>query len=386
MTEQTLQATEPSTDQLLQNPKWKKRLTAFALLIVITLITLAFGLIPYDDYASKWVSISEEGTGTDFGRYGMAHGDFPDLTDVHGSGKDLDITLELVVSKPEFTAFQVLAYIGQTDDEQPLIIGQWDTYLIVLQGRDYANKEKLPRLTYNVEEWLDMPFTLRILLNDKRNTMYVNSTPVSVHSPSTFNLDKPNKKIAIGNTLDGKHGWSGTLNRFNIVKYNTVTTEVEPIVNYDFSEIINEVGIAQDAQDGYELSIPPLGNFPKMLFLNNRKVDRLLESSPFDLFINLVGFIPIALAIAYFLKALSVNAPVWIVVPVTLVGGVCVSLIIEYRQQYLPGRNSDLHDLVLNSSGVIAGLLCFYVLLKLLSSRTAKPRENPLENPTSISG
>lgn len=380
MTENELRAPGSSADQQIKKPQLKRTLAALVLLIATTLITLAFGLIPYDDYASKWVSMSDDGIGTTFGRYGIAYGDFPDITGVHGSENDLDINLDLVISKPEFTAFQVLAFLGQTNDEQPLIIGQWDTYLIVLQGYDFSDKEDLPRLTYNVEEWLDIPFSLRILLNDKRNTLYVNGTPVSVHSPSNYLLEKPDKKIAFGNTLDGKHGWAGTINSFNMVKYNTVTTEVETLVNYDFSEIVNENQIMQDAQDGYALTIPSPGYFPETLFLNNRKVQRLLESSPFDLFINLVGFIPIALAIAYFLKTLSPAIPWWIIVPFTVVGGVGISLIIEFQQQYLPGRNSDLHDLVLNSSGVIAGLFCFFLFRKILSPNSKKPGEIPQEH------
>lgn len=340
------------------------------LLIVVWCTTLAFGLVAYDDYDSKWVSLNEAEDGIRFGEYGLAHGKFPELTNLHDTNNNLEIKINLLVEEAASSGFHVLAYIGTEDDEQPLIVGQWQSHIIVMQGYDFANKQSLPRLTTNVEKWFGQSFELKILLNQNRNVMYVNEEPVSTHSPSTYILEKTDTIISIGNTLDGKLGWSGIIQKFSVEHQDTAIIKSTPIANYDFTALIEETQVINSIDGEYDLLVPPVGQFPKALFLNDLKIDNLFQNAPFDLFINFFGFIPLAFCLSLFLKLQFTALSDLSIAGCTLILGTGTSFFIEYVQQYIPGRNSDLHDLVLNFSGVVAGIICYKLFIWLSSPDT----------------
>ena len=325
------------------------------LLLAVWCVTLLFGLIPYDNYGAKWVSPAEVDDGIRFGKYGLAFGQIPDLAALDDTNNSLEVNLELRVDALNTRGFQVLAYIGASKGANPIILGQWRQYLVVMQGYDFANKASKPRLTVDITQWAGNVFDWRIVLNQNRNTMYIDGVPVSTHSPSTFSLDKLEPMLSIGNTLNGKQGWAGVINRFTAEHKNTDAGIITPLVEYDFTQVVADDQIRNRVQDANHLTIPEVGRFPEHLFLNDRKLENLFTNSPFDLFINFVGFFPLAFCLVYLLKLQLPNLPPVLVAGFSLIIGVSTSLLIEFTQQYIPGRNSDLHDLVLNSAGVLAG-------------------------------
>jgi len=71
-----------------------------------------------------------------------------------------------------------------------------------------------------------------------------------------------------------------------------------------------------------------------------------------DILVNVVGFVPFGFALSLFLVSASRVRRVgaW-----AIFGGLCVSLVIETLQVYLPTRNSDLTDVLTNTLGASLG-------------------------------
>lgn len=51
-----------------------------------------------------------------------------------------------------------------------------------------------------------------------------------------------------------------------------------------------------------------------------------------------------------------------------LVFGILIAILVEYLQQYIPGRSFDYGDMIANIMGGTIGTACFYILHKKQSS------------------
>jgi len=51
-----------------------------------------------------------------------------------------------------------------------------------------------------------------------------------------------------------------------------------------------------------------------------------------------------------------------------LVFGIGIAILVEYLQQFIPGRSFDLWDMVANILGGVIGTVCFYILYRKQSS------------------
>jgi len=75
-----------------------------------------------------------------------------------------------------------------------------------------------------------------------------------------------------------------------------------------------------------------------------------------DFIINILGFFPLGyLMMSFFLSDNRIDKQVF-VTGMVLASGVCISLLIELVQFYLPGRSSSLFDLVANGIGMCVGV------------------------------
>ena len=97
-----------------------------------------------------------------------------------------------------------------------------------------------------------------------------------------------------------------------------------------------------------------------------------IHSSSFwqDVLLNLVGFIPFGFFLCWQLQ-LSRPQAVWRSVLIATTCCVSLSLVIETAQIWLPGRNSSLLDLLLNSFGALLGIGLFEIVKRV--RRTTQP-------------
>ncbi len=350
---------ETPDDSAELKPSIGRKLSGLLLLIVLA-ITLAFGLVPRGSFKENWLEWDAQSLRTEFGAHGVVHGEFPDLSDTFDRYHQLIFDLDIVPRAFLSGDFRVLVQLDYFDDPEPFIIGQWEDRLIVMQGRDYANKERRPRLAVDVGEFIGEELNVLITLNDERNELYLNGQFIRHHSPSTYKLGKPNARISVGNSPDGKHGWSGGVKNLDIRLLNLQTQQGESLRSFDFqSEHDKEI---QDLSPyAANLHIPKPGNFPDKVVLQKSSPKELIAKNRIDLILNFIGFAPLGLLLAVvFSQRFSASRYMIPLFGAILVGGV-VSLGIEVSQPMIPGRNSHLHDLILNVLGAAAGGMMFVI-------------------------
>jgi len=350
----------------------------FMLLLVLA-ITLTVGLLPRGSFDENWLEWNESASITDFGTYGIVHGSFPDLTQTFEKHHQLVFDFVIVPKPFVDSEFRILLQIDSLSDPQPFVIGQWENYLIVLQGRDFANKERRPRLTADISEFMGEELNVTVKLNNNRNELFLNERLVNHHSPSIFELSKNDGRLIIGNSPIGKPGWFGGVKKFDVFLLDISTKQTEVVRRYDFSSSFTDE-ILDLSINAAHLKIPQPGNFPNKRFLQNTDIDDLISFNKFDLFINFLGFGPLGFFVAIVLRQASSRSRVLLPLVGAVAVGCLVSLGIELSQPMIPGRNSHMHDLVLNVLGAACGgfaLIIFASLVKLFTrTETSELRGN----------
>ncbi|MBI4684803.1 MAG: VanZ family protein [Nitrospirae bacterium] len=187
-------------------------------------------------------------------------------------------------------------------------------------------------------------------------------------------------QLILGNSPSGKSPWKGNI--FGIAIYNhslaqdkvfqhyqawtkgeaALLKKEEPIALYLFDE---QKGTSVHNQAGQQnpLLMPSTFQMLQKHILDTPLKDFRIKALHFqDIFINIIGFIPLG----FFFSALfnkskffSKNSISFI----TLLLGSLISLSIELIQVYLPTRNSSLTDLICNIFGTFLGIVLFRLII-----------------------
>jgi hypothetical protein len=136
-------------------------------LIAILAGTLFFGLWPKGYSFSNNVKWIDDQSGIRFGQYGMAYTDpIRKLSKSDGFGAD-EFSIEIALKPSTFDqGFNfILAFHAGKDGDQ-LLIGQWRSSYIVMNGDDYDHKRRTRRI--GVKKWLTVARTTICHNNDRQ--------------------------------------------------------------------------------------------------------------------------------------------------------------------------------------------------------------------------
>jgi len=355
------------------------RLTIELALLALVSVTIALaGLLPRDSHSDRWTEWQEGSQRTMLGRHGLATGPL----DV-GAGPitGLEIHVRLVPLDLQADHFQILVQIDSESSTDPLIIGQWRDQLIVMQGRDFANVERRPRLAVplghsaNRSPEGNTPGTvdLHVSLMSERNTARLGGGPVATHRPSPYAFAQPATRITVGNSPDGALGWTGLLEGVTIAS-SAPGNEVAMSRDYRF-DIDALPLVLDDSGAAAPLHVPPPGHFPDYAYIGSMALPDLLAQNRLDLLINLLGFMPLGFVLQALVGRLPTGtAPA---MAFTTLAGLAVSLGIESLQTLIPGRSPHVHDLVLNTLGAAAGAAALLIVERIRGHRGRQPRQHP---------
>ena len=161
----------PQIHQLIHN-----RTFSAVLLVLALLGVLFFGLRPKDyDFTNK-VTLIEGGQGLLFGKHGIAYTQpFDEKTTQHLENTEgFSVTLDFQPQPRSNDGFSLVLCLNNGDDDEQLIIGQWRTHIIAMNGDDYAHKRKVPRISFDMAG-LNLSRTVLTLTSGKYGTrMYAN--------------------------------------------------------------------------------------------------------------------------------------------------------------------------------------------------------------------
>ena len=373
------------------------RRAAMLLLAAYILLMLFAGLRPYQRYADHWVSFDAEAHRTVFGHHGLLTGELDPRLGAALDRHAFEISLDVRLLDPPDGRFQILVQIDAPGSDNPLIIGQWRSSLIVMSGRDYRNEHGLPRFTADLSGSVGEFVDIVVTLSSDFSQSSVNGTRLATGPVIPF--VEPPTRISVGNAPDGSHGWTGDLRGLRL--RGTLPESVN--VRYDFGT--DPAPSIVDSETGlHPLHLPLPGHFPDSAGIGRMRLRDLLDKQRTDVAVNLAGFMPFgALLCALYLvgtaqralrrarkgataatvdvAAMSRSHAAIAILAVTLLGFLA-SVGIETLQIHIAGRSAHAHDVLLNTLGAGLGASSVCLLSRMLSLRIGAPQaHSPDERP-----
>ena len=363
-----------------------KNRTSKGLLICLAAMLLGiffFGLRPKDFYLFNNVTWISNQNGIHVGKYGIAYTDSSFTSDrsssrLPDSGLSVEIALKSGAVKDE--RFKFLLVLHNGDDSEQLLIGQWRSSIILMNGDDYNGKQGIKKI--GMRGTL-LPHKIRFVTitsgEEEGTKVYIDGQLAAKKRDLFLKIPdgREETRLVVGNSVYGRHSWEGNIYGLAIYQY-TITAkdaafhfmrwskernfwfakEDEPKLLYIFDEKTGETAFDQSGGN-HHIKIPSIMKMlkRKMLVLPWHDIEfnrPLLQ----DIIINILGFIPLG----FLLNILFINMTGFIKEHAFLISvSLCfvISLIIEIAQAWMPSRSSSMLDLILNTLGALLGAMCY---------------------------
>lgn len=346
------------------------------LLMIITGM-LFFGLRPKQYCTANWVQWHDDDPGIGISGRGMASAEGVDFAAWQENGFTVAMAF-----KPEFDAqsgFQFLLVAHDGADARQMVIGQWRTHLMLMNGDDYDRRRKAPKLFVDLKDHGATVFLVLaagihgvdLFLNGQRE-MGGGDPHLKLQWPGGDGL----AWMVVGSSVDGNHGWQGDLLGLAVFKGALDADAAEELYRRwlgqgEFS-VMRRDGVAMlhpFNERGGEIAADISGNGVHLALPVQRPLlRRELLAPPWrhvefagwlavDVTLNFFGFWPLG----FFLAAAFRR---WLrLAPYNWQAAICCcflfSLSIEIAQAWMVARSSHMLDLLLNTMGGAAGALLY---------------------------
>lgn len=321
--------------------------------------------------------------GLAFKRFAVAYTD-SFFSDPQEDSEAQRLTIEMVLhpelsKHPESIKFILLIHAGE--DQEQLVIGQWRTVLMIMNGNDYSNSRRTPKIYMELNQYESTSHLFTIVSNGDGTKVFVDGKLMN-NNPALV-LKYPNDgelaRMIIGNSLSGKRPWTGTMIGLALYDHDLADEDVKqhyrkwaqnqdvnafrpekPQLLYAFHKgkgktVENRIG------NGLDLIVPDKMTILQRKLLTWPKFTRLgLKSISTDILVNVAGFMPlgfILFAAMVLLDGIGDRTGMFITIMIAFL----FSLTIEIAQAWIPSRDSSILDLTLNTLGSGAGALLFYL-------------------------
>jgi len=369
------------------------RRLSVSLLILVSVVTLLFGLWPLNFFSENQVRWLAQQDGIQFYKQGLSnrrasggviYSDSP--VDIRtGSHTFEPSTIEIYVESHR-ERDGGLAHIASFHDGYPrssLVIGQWKTELVI-RSRDNQNDARDTYREIDLNDGLktNEKKLITIASGPERTEIFVNGELArSYDIQSLIGVEHFSGYLNLGNSSIGHNAWAGNL--YGVALYDTLLTseqirqhyelwadrsvdgaaaiEPEPMILYTFAErrgasVHNQMGNTN------HLTIPStfksLRREIVVQFWRDLDWD---EGIVKDILVNILGFVPFALCMLIFLignRNMSPRQAAFL----TVLAGAILSLIIESVQMSLPTRSPSSLDLLCNTAGAVMGILVLRII------------------------
>ncbi|MFC1635580.1 VanZ family protein [Planctomycetota bacterium] len=383
---------------------WKMVSLKFTLplLILVSIVTLLFGLWPLDflpDNRVRWlvqrdgIQFYQQGLSTRRASGGVIYSSSP--LEVRTSTHIFEPTTIEIYAESHEKRSGGLGHIVSFHDGyplSPLVIGQWKTYLVI-RSRDNQNNARDTYREIGLNHGLSTneKKLITIASGAERTEIYVNGELArSYDVQSLIGVEHFCDYLNLGNSSIGHNAWVGNL--YGLALYDTLLTseqirqhyklctdksvdkpmtiESEPVILYTFAEragawVRNQMG------DTNHLTIPSrFKALRRALVVRFWRDEDWDKEAVKDILVNTLGFVPFALCMLIFLtgnRRMSPGQAAFL----TVLAGVTLSLIIETSQMGLPTRTPSLLDLLCNTAGAALGIL----VLRIVPLPQNKPKQ-----------
>lgn len=346
---------------------------------MLLLIILVAGLKPEGFQFVNKVSWIADQPGIRFSRFGIAFTNpIDDLIASRQSDPDA-FSIEIALKPATYRGYKfkfILAFHNGEDRDQ-LVVGQYRSWFIVMNGDDYAHNRKTKRLTANAADAASQsPQTLLVTITTgKEGTkIYFDGELVSTQKDLTLKIPVNGKaRLLVGNSVCGKRPWRGDIYGLALYRHTLTSQEAalhfnrwskDQILSYDRDDkpfvlyLFDEMGgtRALDQSGGNRhLEIPSMMQvLEKIMLAPPWKEFKFNRNFVTDTIVNLVGFIPFGFILfAVFIRLGGAFEKHGVLITVAFCFS--VSFALEILQAWIPSRSSTMLDLALNTLGAWLG-------------------------------
>jgi len=353
----------------------QSHLFRIAAAVIILLITLVFGLDPKGYDFHNHVSRHPGSPGLHFDKYGFAYTDLSNKVREAISGTNgFSLVLTLKPKSFEQEGFNHIFSIYAGKDQNQLIVGQWYSHIIVMNGDDYDHRRKTARIEAEIPIGSAQPFFFAVTTGEMGTGLFIDGKEVSFDADLVLKIPAgAGPKLILANSVYGKHSWQGDIIGLAVYnkdlsvedialqyqaltegKYAEAAGKETPVLLYFFDEKQGP-RVFNYGDDDTQLLIPDSATPIKKIILA-----RPLSGAGWhrnfllDVILNLIGFIPLGFALAAVFADYGGYSEKRILLQ-TVLCCFTVSLTIEILQAWMPSRSSQSLDLILNTFGALIG-------------------------------
>lgn len=366
---------------------------SLTLLILVSIVTLWFGLRPLDFFPENRVRWLTGQNGIEFykqsvingrGSGGVIYSDAP--LDVRTQSTTFEpATIEIYLEPHGYSSSGLEHIVSFHDDYplSPLVIAQWKNYLVI-RVRDNHNPTRDTYREIDLKDGLrpNEKKLITIASGPERTEIYVNGDlACSYDVRSLIGVEHLCGYLSLGNSASGHNAWVGKL--YGLAMYKSLLTseqirqnaaswnekpenisailETKPLILYDFAE---RTGASVQNRMGNTNHLSILSKFKA---LRRTVILRFWRNTVWnipeveDILINIIGFMPFTFCLIIFLNGntnLSSGQTAFLAVLLSAV----LSLIIEVGQLELPTRTPSSLDFLCNTLGAVLGVLVFKMI------------------------
>jgi hypothetical protein len=347
----------------------------FACILVVSTLFTA-GLWPFNPFPRNQVSWLPTGKGLQFGEHGVVFSKGAVQPTRPNRVSLCTLTIRLQPDTVWRGASGTLLGIYTPEEPSQFRLLQWrDVLLIRRDYRDADNHLKTAEVDLDHAFLTRDPVTFTITSGPDGSVVYRNGMRTAGITKLGLSCEDFAGQLVFGDSAVIDDAWPGNI--LDLAIYERVLTPQEiagkyaswhgnqtvqesggdqhVVAQYAFNEGSGQVvhGVPGSAPDLY---MPKIFKVPhkKMLMWPWEESDDKLELR--DILINIFGFVPFGFVFAAYLIW---NRNVSHATFVTILCGAAISLTIEILQEYIPGRDSGILDIITNTLGTFLGALLF---------------------------
>ncbi len=356
--------------------KTKTNLWAILTLIMV-IVALFFGLRPRNWPIANDIQWLPEKTAIRFHDTGIAYVD--DLRAVRLSHQPGPLTIEMAVTPATIhkLGFSPLLVMHDGPDRRQLVVWQYGPSLVVMNGDDYDNRQRRPRVVGRDVFSPQRTIYLTITSGERGTYLYVDGTLADANRNWKLSIPVEGEplRLVLGHSVYDRYGWMGDIHGLAIsgeaISAETARLRFDRWVadrRFDalkldstwllFTFDQKNAGQFMDRSgNDNHLKIPShMVVLQKTILASAWQPIRWNRVAVGDIVVNVVGFMPLGIVFYGFLQCFSG--------PLTrhshllaVVFCLLLSLGIELAQAWIPTRYSTIQDLILNTFGAWLGIV-----------------------------
>ena len=276
------------------------------------LVMLYFGIRRRGPRPDNHILWSASGPGLTFERFAQAFTEHFFTATSAGTGLTIEMAIQPELSK--YSSFRFLLLVHDGWDEDQLVIGQWRSSLMVMNGDDYSNNRRRPKIYFQLNGYDKKSHLVTIVSNPAGTRLYFDG--VLKRKSAELVLRYPRgaepTKLVLGNSLTGNNPWIGTI--YGLACYDRGLSDDEVGQHYrkwrarpDFSTFQDDAPRLLYAFDegrgervynkivgGPDLMVPAWMKVLQLKVLSWPRLENLLRVGMLeDILANLLGFVPL---------------------------------------------------------------------------------------------